>query len=316
MANETPRGPVAIPNRRVVVNALVLAFSHSKLNKVVGTDAFRSVLDAEYRTLTADGVFNLGPVWELIESQPGFDPEQAGPPLCRFKSWEGLIGIPVALPPQLASLSAAEQSRLADSCTIPSRDLQRLLREERAGKEDEAAVGTSTSRERTAAADPRRGATTERSRVAASGDRAAPDGARAPDRARTPPPHIADTGRRRKIWLGGAILIAMLGFGIGGVALTRACGGPRLVDFSARDINAAGVPVSDGARIGQQVVATLSDEAWLRIGDDVRRSQMTEALRALDRQGIRSLVVRQRGGEVRAAAQYLGDGRDISVTLR
>jgi hypothetical protein len=301
MANETSRGG-SIPNRRVVVNALVLAFSNSRLNKVVGTDAFRSVLDAEYRTLTADGVFNLTPVWELLESQPGFDPEQAGPPMCRFKSWETLIGIPVSLPKQLEHLSSADQSKLAEACTVPSRDLQRLLRPER--DDDDAAL--SGVREQ------RPAASTGRSRAMASpSDRDRPDRG---DRDR--PPNIADSGRRRHLWLGGAMLAALVALGVGGITAYRTCSGPQIIAFSARDITAAGVPVSDAVRIGSQVAATLADEAWRRIGDDIRKNQLSEALRGLDRFGIRSLVVRDRGGEIVAAAQYLGDTKQIAVTLR
>ena len=112
------------PDKRTIIDALVLACTHSQLREIVGTDALRSVLDVEYRELIAGGTFNLQPVWELFEDQPGFDPSHAAAPLCRFKSWERQLGMDVTLPNKLLDLDEVEQARQASNCDVPTVELQ------------------------------------------------------------------------------------------------------------------------------------------------------------------------------------------------
>ncbi len=51
------------PNKRAIIDALVLAFSYSDVREVVGTDALRSVLEVEYRELISGTEFNIQPLW-------------------------------------------------------------------------------------------------------------------------------------------------------------------------------------------------------------------------------------------------------------
>jgi hypothetical protein len=306
MATAAPEGTATTPRRRAIVDALVLAFSHSRLNKVVGTDAFRSVLDAEYRTLTRDGVFDLGPVWDLLEGQPGFDAEQAGPPMCRFKSWESLLGIPVTLPAQLKDLPPNKQTELAEQCGVPTQALKLALRG------DDAKESLDTSGERSGASKSMPAARAARTTKAME-PVAASRGSKT-----TGMPAVAATpnARRRRIILAAAATVAVLGFGFGGFTLYQSCRGPEWQAFSAREISAAGVPASKAQRIGKQVAISLSDESWLGAPEDGRRTQLTEALRKLQRQGVAVLIVRDRSNAVRATAQFIGESSDVKVAFR
>jgi hypothetical protein len=301
MATAAPEGTATTPRRRAIVDALVLAFSHSKLNKVVGTDAFRSVLDAEYRTLTRDGVFDLGPVWELIEGQPGFDADHAGPPMCRFKSWESLLGIPVKLPPQLEGLPPNKQTELAEQCGVPTQALKAALKGDEATDMSTSGTmpvgGTSGAMPRAARA------TKGMEPVAAKKTTGIPAVATPND-------------KRRRIILGIAVAVAVIGFGFGGFQLYQACGGPEFSAFSAGEINASGVPARNAQRMGKQVAVTLSDESWLTTPEETRRTQLAEALQKVQRQGIAVLVVRDRANAVRATAQFIGESSDIKVSFR
>src|SRR4051794_27459401 len=102
---KTPPEAPRVANKRMVIDALVLACSQSDLKELVGTDALRMVLDGRYiEMVKTAGKVDLRPVWQILEAQPGFAPDAAAPPLCRFKSWEGNLGITIELPQVLAAL--------------------------------------------------------------------------------------------------------------------------------------------------------------------------------------------------------------------
>src|SRR6266545_5157252 len=117
----------AAPPSRVPLEALILAFSHSRAKVLVGTDALRSVLSGQYRELYREGVFTLEPVWQLLSQQPGFDPEHARPPLCRFKAWEKELRLTIHLPQAMAHLVAREVTELASLVVVPAHELARVL---------------------------------------------------------------------------------------------------------------------------------------------------------------------------------------------
>ena len=119
--------PVDAPNRESIIAALVLAFSHSKLKDVVGSDALRSVLTGRYRDMVAGKQLDLQVVWELIHDQPGYDEEHARPAFCAVKTWEKSLGLTVVLPASMAELSATEIMAFGSHCAVPKEERQRVL---------------------------------------------------------------------------------------------------------------------------------------------------------------------------------------------
>lgn len=112
-----------------LIDAIVLVFSRSKLRDLVGTDALKTVLEGSARDLFPEpGTMALQPVWDLLETQQGFQPDLAIPPLCRLKHWQGRLGVLVELPAQAQHLEASEIETQAMYCTANEDDLQKLLK--------------------------------------------------------------------------------------------------------------------------------------------------------------------------------------------
>lgn len=119
--------PEDAPNRESIIEAIVLAFSHSKLKAIVGSDALRSVLAGQYRDMVSGKQLHLQVVWDLIHDQPGYDEEHAKPAFCALKTWEKNLRLEVVLPASLSGLSDTEIVALGSHCGVPSKDRHRVL---------------------------------------------------------------------------------------------------------------------------------------------------------------------------------------------
>jgi len=260
----------------MIIDALVLACQHSPIAGVVGKDALRGVLEVEYRELIADGSFNLQAVWELFEDQPGFDPEAAIGPLCRFKTWERQLGIEVTLPDMLQKLTHSERATHAATCDVPSRELQTILRKASDTPIPEAA--------------PR------------PGKKEPPRDSR-PTRQLERDPAPESSASRRKIIQLAASVIAIVGFGIAGISLYQTCASePSWTDVPVAAFG--DIPVGKAERIGTQVRATLADNGWLGKAEEEQEADLGNALRQLGQGDVTVLYVRDQAGKVRAIAQY------------
>lgn len=272
------------PDKRTIIDALVLACQHSALREIVGTDALRSVLDVEYRELIADGGFNLQPVWELFQDQPGFEPQHAAPPLCRFKSWERQLGVEIALPNQLRNLSEAEQANRANECDVPTVELQKILRGTNA--EDETAAEKKSPRKR------------QLSQEIAT--------------------HTDDThavSPRRRMLQIAASVVAVVCFTITGVVLYRDCA--PTPSFQKVDLGTSNqIPIAKADRLGPQVRLVLSNESWLTEPESERREQLEAMLRGLESQGVQVIYIRDQQGKARAIAQLYDNGNKMRIVFK
>lgn len=111
-----------------LIDVVVLVFARSELKNLVGTDALRTVLSGDRALFPSPGTMSLQPIWELIESQPGFDAEQAVPPMCRIKTWENQLKIKVEMPAALADLDMAAREKKAMECHVGDDDLNKVLK--------------------------------------------------------------------------------------------------------------------------------------------------------------------------------------------
>lgn len=249
-----------------VIEALVLALSSSDLREIVGTDALRSVLTVEYNDLVESGSFDLQQVWELLEKQPGFSPEAARAPMCRFASWENDLDIRVTLPDALASLDAKQRALLANQCKVPRARLSPLFSGRTASKNKSATARAPRGEKRHAVARPRLVVV--------------------------------------------AAVVGLLGCAFAGFSLLRDCAGPRWDAIAASEF-AGDLPIADAVQLGAEVGATLTDEDWLSLPEETRRTQLEAALRRLEPHKITVLFLRDENGKVRASAQLYDDGRRI-----
>jgi hypothetical protein len=116
------------PPTTTLIDVIVLVFSKSELKSLVGTDALRTVLEGETRALFPESdTIDLQPVWELLESQPGFVPEKAVAPFCRLKTWELRLKKKVVMPGPLASLDQKSCEVKAMNVNAFDSDLDKLL---------------------------------------------------------------------------------------------------------------------------------------------------------------------------------------------
>lgn len=265
-----------MPAKGVVIEALLLAFSNSRTNEIVSSEALRDVLEIEYREIVEDGALDLQQVWELLEEQPGFSPEIATPPLCLFKTWEDKLGLKVTLPDSLADRSDKDLLLQATECPVGPHQLQQILSKGR-----------------------------PKSRTSAPARDIPADSAQA-DAA--PPAH-------RPLILAAAVFVTLASFVFAGYHLKEGCAGPQWHGISTADF-AGELPIRDARRIGAEVGAELSDPAWIGLSDDIRRDQLETALQNLERHQVDMLFVTDDTGQVRASAQFLGDSRQIRVRFQ
>jgi hypothetical protein len=282
---------------RVPLEALILAFAHSRAKALVGTDALRSVLSGQYRELHKQGHFDLEPVWELLAQQPGFDPDLVRPALCRFKSWEGHLGLSVRMPAAMTGLDEGERATLAALVHVPAPELSRVLQ----GSQVPSEVPGHAAREPLESRPP-----TNRPDKASP---AAPVVAAAP---RVPLLQRLNPGQRRLVEIG-ALVLAVAGFALAGVQLQRGCATPDWDQIGTRF--AGDIPLRAAERQGPEVSGSLRDRHWLALPAPLRTAHMKAALEALPRD-VQVFFVRDGDGQVRAIARWFGQPRQVSITLQ
>jgi hypothetical protein len=266
------------PEKRVIIDALVLAFSHSEIRSVVGTDALRSVLEVEFKDMMSKTTFDLEQLWDLLLSQPGFTAEAAVPPMCLFKSWEQRLGIEVKLPAELGDLSESDRASRAIACQVPAPELRKVLREPDAAR---------TSGKLPAV--PRARNTPSRSPAGSGG--------------------FADRfgAERRRTLMIAASVIALVCFVFVAITVWRAVRvEAKWQDFPAGAI-AGQLPVAEPERLGDEVAVSLTDPGWMARAQGEREEQLRVALESLRSKGVQVLFVRH-DGAVRAAARFERDG--------
>ncbi len=116
----------AAPSKNTLVEVVVAALSTTRLRDI-GLGALKGVLASDPRLSILDGAIDLQPVWDVLEAQPGFDAEIAGPPLCFVKTIEDKLGVEVRLPATLAALPAGEVRSVASRCRPPREEIERIL---------------------------------------------------------------------------------------------------------------------------------------------------------------------------------------------
>src|SRR3954462_4665468 len=95
--------------RRILIDALMMCLSRSRVCERVDAATVRSVIDSASRDLWREGEFRLAPLWKLLIAQPELTAEAVAPPLLLFKAYENDLGVLVRMPQQLTAIPRAEQ---------------------------------------------------------------------------------------------------------------------------------------------------------------------------------------------------------------
>jgi len=269
------------PGKREIIEAIVLAFTHSEASELVGTDALRMVLDGQYVDMVQQpGTLDLAPLWALLNRQPGFQADHALPPLYRLKSWERALKRTVTLPGPLEQLGAVERERLAARCPVPEGKLERALRPA-AQTPPRLDVPRPTPRAlaRAAAA-----ATTTKLQVV---------------EVVTP----TEQKRNRRVLLAAGLSLLVLAFSL---FLTFSGGPSTVAPASLGD----SIPIAEAHLSGDVVGIILKDSSWLGRPLDERRRTLVETLEHAQSLGATGVVVMDTAGVVRAMASSPPDATD------
>ncbi len=267
------------PSRRVAVDAIILAFKHSKLAGI--TDSLRKMVDASFGDMVTDGTLDLDILWELLEEQDAFDADAAKGPLCAIKSWEERLGAPVSLPQALSNLSDTEVALIATKMRISDSDVRRVFEsdEERAERMSNMLAAQEEAAERT------------------SGGK-----------------HLELAWYERKEAAMGAGAVLLVSLAVVGITLF----GGRAGNWEDLDPNefAEDIPVESAQQLGKQVGAELVDASWLDGPDDARRAAMKTALVNLQSRNVEVFYIRDSSGAIRATAQWYGNPPDVKIVFR
>jgi len=284
---------------RTPLEALILALRHSRAAHLTGSTVLRQVLGSSYRDLVQGDRFDLGPVWELLASQPKFDADELMPAFALVKSWEQKLGKTVVLPPAMQELGDRQLADMAASIHVPASELASIMRGRKVETDHLAIIPE---------VEPERRDTPRMRKVKR------PASAPGEPRAATEPPRPRLTQKQRRAVIVGAGAVAVLGFAIAGLFMLKSC---QTRTWDAVPLEFAGeIPLARAERSGPEVSATLQSRAWLALPAARRKDQLASALRALP-PTVDVLIVRDQGGVIRATARWYGKRpRQIAVTLR
>src|SRR4051812_43970185 len=117
--------------RRVLIDALMVCLSKSRVVQVVDGKTVRSVIDSASKELWREGEFRLDPIWKMLIAEPGLSAEDVAPPFLVFKAYENELGVIVRIPQALTAIPRGEQVRLRDTLGLQRADFAAAIDEMR-----------------------------------------------------------------------------------------------------------------------------------------------------------------------------------------
>jgi hypothetical protein len=269
-------------SKGTVLEVVMLALGHSRLREM-GLDAMRAVLKSDPRLAVLDGAFSLQPVWDLLESQDGFDVEAAKPPFCFIKSLEGRLGVGVSLPAALAGLSAKDSARLAALCPARREDVERILANPL--YDEVASSGLLSPQERDREKEKER--EKEESTAWAPGKR---------KRRRVPRAAVGTVA--------GLVVLAAAAF-LTVYLINNRDHTPKFTRIDPAEF-AGDIPLGSAEMWAAEVHARLSDPTWLTRPEPARRAALIAALERLSARHLDTLIIEDDAKQMKASAQYVG----------
>lgn len=283
--------PEAIENkRRVLVDALMMCLSKSRVVRVVDGNTVRGVLDSASKEMWREGEFRLDPVWKLLIAQPGLSAEEVAPPLLVFKAYEKELGVAVRVPQALSAIPRGEQVRLRDALGIERADFVPAIEQMQAL----AAAQRDTD---------------SHQQILRDAEATVDDGGepRRPTTARHQPVAPPVTAQRK---------LVAVGLAIGGV-LAMCLGAwwalrDPSVGYDLSDV-AATLQLKNGRAVGPSLTATVVDPRWDGLQREERKRVASAIMDVETAKGIRSLILLDRAGATKAMVNETPDGRTVLV---
>jgi len=282
---EQPGGLAA--KRRVLVDALTMCLSRSKVIEHVDANTLRSVLDSASGEMWREGEFRLDTVWKILTQQPGLTAAEVAPPLLVFKAYEGELGVSVRLPQALAAIPRNEQVRLRDALQISKADfaksvaeLQELARSSEAEKQQAAGV--------------------------VRAEQAVARSQKMPLASPIPPKQERKPMSRG---VAAAVLGASLAI-LGGTLFFTFRSKAEPADFG--DV-APLLKIVDGKRLGTAWTGVIADPRWDKLTLEERQKLANQVFDSEVAKGVEALTLMDTSGEVRVTATQVGGYKAVAA---
>jgi hypothetical protein len=271
--------------RRVLVDALTMCLSRSKVCETIAPDTIRSVIESASTELWREGEFRLEYVWKILCQQPGLTAAEVAPPLLVFKAYETELGVNVRVPQALSALPRGEQVRLRDELGITKADfakavsaMQAIVAAERQKAEQAEVVA----------------------RAAESTEKPKPAPVAAPKK---------PAGKKDRKPLAIALsAVAAIALGVSMYFTFRETARP----FSFSE-TAAILQLSDGKHEGQTLTARISDPRWDKMSKEEREKTAAKLYDALSPKGVKVLDLVDGTGHPKALVSDAGTQRLIMI---
>jgi hypothetical protein len=274
--------------RRVLIDALMMCLSKSRVVQVVDGKTVRGVLDSASKEMWRQGEFRLDPIWKILIAEPGLSAEDVAPPLLVFKAYEKELGVNVRIPQALTAIPRGEQVRLRDELGIQRADFAQSIDEMKSLAQLASVAGEQEQilRDAEATVGPER--------------RRATTGGHQPAKPKQPPPPQA-----RALAIGLA-LGGVVALGVGVWFALRDTSTP----YNLADV-AGTLQLDKGRAAGPSLTATITDPKWESLSPDERKKAASAVMDVESAKGIRSLILLDGSGNARAMVNETPNGRTI-----
>ena len=275
-----------IAKRRVLIDALMMCLSKSRVMQVVDAKTTRGVLDSAAVEMWREGEFRLDPVWKILTAQPGLSAEDVAPPLLVFKAYEKELGVSVRIPQALSAIPRGEQVRLRDALGIQRADFAKAIDEMKvlaaADANERQAENLARAAEASADKDePRRAATAKSKQI------------------KKPQSKLAVAAL-------GATALAAIVFGVWFAVRDTSA------QFPLGDV-AGALQLANGRAVGPSLTATISDSKWESLSRDDRKKAASAVMDIEVGKGIRSMILLDGNGATAAIVTETPSGRSVTV---
>lgn len=272
--------------RRVLVDALMMCLSRSKVVSVADSKTVRGVLDSASKEMWREGEFRLDPIWKVLIAQPGLSAEEVAPPLLVFKAYEKELGVAVRLPQALSAIPRGEQVRLRDALGIQRNDFAQAIEEMKSLAATQQSHESQQQIAREAAStvgdEPKRSSTAGHKKVGK-------------------PPTPQSKALAIGLALGG-----LLALGGGIWYATRDTSAP----YDLSDV-ASTLQLSKGRAAGPSLTATIVDPKWEALKPDERKRAAGAVMDVESGKGIKSLILLDANGATKAMVNETPNGRSV-----
>jgi hypothetical protein len=256
-------------SKNTIVELILLALGDSKLRDM-GLGAMRGVLQSDPRLAVLDGSVDLQSVWELLEGQPGFEPQAALGPFCFLKTLEPRLQVTIQLPPPLRGLSDTEITRNAGTCRPDREEVERAIKGE------------------------------------IDSGRARPVKPESGPSWTVPPALEYELTPRKKILALVSLVVVVVSVAfVAWTIMGNIASEPKFRQLDTA-LFAGDIPLRSAQTWGSEVHATLADPAWLKEPEDKRKKQLEGALGRLADQQVSVLIIEDDARRTRATAQWFG----------